>query len=43
MKEAMEFGSELKAQASKPSGLTVSSKSGWFSKLRNSFKNNSNH
>ncbi|MCD8821352.1 RNA degradosome polyphosphate kinase [Staphylococcus gallinarum] len=38
MKEAMEFGSELKAQASKPSGLTVSSKSGWFSKLRNSFK-----
>lgn len=38
MKEAMEFGSELKAQASKPSGLTVSSKNGWFSKLRNSFK-----
>ncbi|RIP37276.1 RNA degradosome polyphosphate kinase [Staphylococcus gallinarum] len=38
MKEALEFGAEVKTQASKPSGLTVSSKNGWFSKLRNSFK-----
>ncbi|MCG7338088.1 RNA degradosome polyphosphate kinase [Staphylococcus sp. ACRSN] len=38
MKEAIEFGSELKKQASRPSGMTVSSKNGWFSKLRNSFK-----
>ena len=38
MKEAIEFGSELKKQASRPSGMTVSSKNGWFAKLRNSFK-----